>query len=162
MWRCPNRKTNIGSNGECPFQSLASYESRPVDWAVLRACIVSPPAVNKASCAPTLHQYRARIEGSSEGRHDPDTKRARYSRQGHQSESRIPERLKRWDRASTAPNKKAFVTVLAWSGFLLLRPEKTPSAVGGFFGPQKKREARETGGGIYFFSLNRQSHPIRN
>jgi hypothetical protein len=138
MWRCPNRKTDIGSNGECPLQPLALYESRPGDGAVHRARTVLPPAANKASCVPTFYQHRARIEGSFEGRHDSDTKRARYSRQGYRSESRIAERLKRWDRASTAPNKKAFVTVLAWSGFLLLRPEKAPSPVGGFFGASEK------------------------
>lgn len=151
MWRCPNRKTNIGSNGECPFQPLALYESRPGDGAVLRARTVLPPAANKASCAPTLYQHRARIEGSFEGRSDPNTKRARYSRQGYRNENRMQKNSKGGTEQAQRQTKKRLSQCLPGPAFCYYGPRKPHHQWGAFAGLRKSGRRGRWVGVLFLF-----------
>ena len=106
---------------------------------LLELALKASPATDKAFCDSDSFRHRTRIEGSFEGHHSPEHPASTPKLMKDIESMQMREKLKRWDRASTAPNKKRLSPCLLGPSFLLMRPAKAPCSSGGLLPALKKR-----------------------
>lgn len=97
---------------------------------LLELALIASPATKKESCDPN-YLTRTRIEGSFEGRMNPEQPCEHAEANG----DIVEKYFRRWDRARMAPDQKRLSPSLLGPSIYYYGLEKPQSQLGGFFRP---------------------------